>query len=63
LLLSAEELEGIWAVRKMLSGGENSDSAEKLIETLAKTRTNADFVKQVLMQLRLLQDKGYNFRK
>ena len=63
LLLTPQEMEGIWAVRKMLANGENADSAEKLIEIMTKTKNNADFIQQLLLQIRVLQEKGFNFRK
>ncbi len=44
LLMSAEELEGIWNMRRALGGGNNQDAAEKIIDNLMHTRTNNDFI-------------------
>lgn len=63
LLLNPQELEGIWAIRKMLSGGDNQDSAEKLIDMIVKTRNNKEFIEQLKLSLKYLEKEGYNFRK
>ena len=47
LLLSAEELEAIWIMRRVLANGANQDAAESIINYLMSTRTNADFVKLI----------------
>ncbi len=61
LLLSEQELLGIFAVRKMLSAGDVQESAEKLISLMMGTDTNAEFIQMLTIQLKDLQKKGYNF--
>ncbi len=43
LICSAEELNRIWVIRKLLSSMEDTEATEFLIDRLAKTKTNADF--------------------
>ncbi len=45
LLLSSEELQAIWQIRKALSNFQTIDVTERLLDGLLKTKTNADFVK------------------
>ncbi|MCL2630574.1 MAG: transcription termination factor Rho [Firmicutes bacterium] len=61
LLLSQRELEGIWAVRKMLSAGDVQEAAENLIGMMLKTSTNKDFVDLLSLQIAKLQKEGYKF--
>ncbi len=44
LLMNQDELEAIWLMRKALSGSSNQDAAEAIIDNLAHTRTNRDFI-------------------
>jgi len=46
LLLSSEELQAIWQIRKALSNFQTVDVTERLLEGLLKTKTNEDFVKE-----------------
>ncbi|MDR3185397.1 MAG: transcription termination factor Rho [Christensenellaceae bacterium] len=62
LLLDQKELEGIWAVRKMLSAGDPQESTENLIAMLVKSACNRDFIEQLSLQLIKLQSQGFNFR-
>ncbi len=52
LLMTPEELEGIWSMRRALSGGRNQDVAEIIIDNLAHTRTNENFL-QVIKKIKL----------
>ncbi len=52
LLLSQEEMEAIWTMRRALGNGANQDAAETIISYLMSTKTNADFVK-LIKKLRL----------
>ena len=52
LLLSPEELETIWTIRRALSNGANQDAAETIINYLSATRTNRDFI-QIMKKRRL----------
>ena len=61
LLLSQKELEGIWAVRKMLSAGDVQEATENLIQMMLKTRSNKDFIDQLTIQIAKLQKDGFNF--
>ncbi len=63
LLLSPSELEGTWAVRKLLSSGDNIEATENLLNMLVKTTSNSEFTEQVNMQLIKWQKDGFVFRK
>ncbi|NCA92823.1 transcription termination factor Rho, partial [bacterium] len=62
LLLDQNELQGIWAMRKMLSVGDSSDATENLINMLIKTKTNKEFIEQLNFQLMALQKQGFNLK-
>jgi len=47
LLMSQEELEAIWVMRRSLSGGSTQEVTEAIIENLAHTKNNSDFVKVI----------------
>ena len=61
MLLTEQELLGIFAVRKMLSVGDVQESTEKLISMMMGTDTNKDFIQMLTLQMKELQKKGYNF--
>ena len=63
LLLSPTELEGTWAVRKLLSSGDTIEATENLLNMLVKTASNAEFVEQVNMQLIKWQKDGFPHRR
>ena len=44
LLMNQDEMEAIWLMRRALSGSSNQDAAEAIIDNLAHTRTNRDFI-------------------
>ena len=52
LLMTPEELEGIWSMRRALSGGRNQDVTEIIIDNLAHTRSNENFL-QVIKKIKL----------
>jgi len=62
LLLSSDELQGIWSIRKMLSSGETQEAAENLISMLVKTKNNKEFIEQLNIQLMRIQKSGYTLR-
>ena len=62
LLLDQKELEGIWAVRRMLSMGDVQEATENLIGMMVKTKDNREFIEQLSLQLMKLQKEGYTFR-
>lgn len=60
LLLDQTELQGVWSMRKLLSsGGEGADATELLLNMLVKTKTNKEFIEQINLQVKVMQDKGY----
>lgn len=60
LLLDQSELQGIWAVRKLLSsGGEGADATENLLNMMIKTKTNKEFIQQVNLQVVSMQKQGF----
>ena len=62
LLLSQDELEGVWTMRKILSSGDTESAAESLLQMLVKTSSNAEFIEQLKLQMRLIDKEGYTFR-
>jgi len=44
LLMTPEEIEGIWNMRRALSDGRTQDVTEAIIDNLAHTRSNKDFL-------------------
>ena len=52
LLMDQEELEAIWAMRRAIANRDRLDVTSEIIDNLAHTRTNKDFIhviKKVLM--------------
>jgi transcription termination factor Rho len=47
LLMTQDELQAIWGMRKALSNRAPQDVTETVIENLAKTKTNADFIEVI----------------
>jgi transcription termination factor Rho len=47
LLLSPQELEAMWNIRKLFSSGETVESTEKLIAIMMRTKNNAELVEQL----------------
>jgi transcription termination factor Rho len=44
LLLSQEELNRVWVLRKVLSQMSSSEAMELLLDKMGKTRSNAEFL-------------------
>ena len=61
LLLSQEEMEAIWTMRRALGNGANQDAAETIISYLMSTKTNADFVK-LIKKLRIDTRSAHSVR-
>ncbi len=61
LLLSQEEMEAIWTMRRALGNGANQDAAETIISYLMSTKTNADFVK-LIKKLRIDTRSAHSIR-
>ena len=57
-LLTQKELEGIWSVRKLLSGKQDN-ATELLIDMMAKTPSNDAFLTKLNDWLRLMDKQGY----
>ncbi len=61
LLLSKRELDGIWAIRKVMANGNTAEVTEQLIGMLAKTQTNEAFLEKLRSWLSVWDKEGYNF--
>jgi transcription termination factor Rho len=59
LLLSKAELEGVFTMRRVLSGGNPADVTEQFINMLEKTRTNEDFLGRLKEWLSIYEKDGY----
>ncbi|MHB1315826.1 MAG: transcription termination factor Rho [Christensenellales bacterium] len=60
LLLSQKELEGVWMLRKALSGGNNAEVTEQLINMLMRTNSNEEFLTKLKDWLTIWEKEGYN---
>ena len=63
LLLSQKELEGVWAMRRMLSSGDSQEMTEQLLNMVVRTKSNAEFVDNLCMQIKAMEKGVYAFRK
>lgn len=52
LLMNQQELEAVWAMRRALSNSSVQEVTETIIDNLAHTRNNSDFI-QVIKRVRL----------
>lgn len=59
LLLSREELEGVYMLRRFMAGGGASDVTEQVIPMLQKTTTNEEFVAKIKDWIRIYEKKGF----
>ena len=62
LLLTPAELEGTWAIRRLLAGANNAEATSNLIGMLVKTKSNKEFIDQLNIQLRMYQKEGFTVR-
>lgn len=62
LLLTQKELEGVWALRKMLSTGDSQDTTDQLLNMMQKTKNNEEFVESVTTQVKVLEKNGYSIK-
>lgn len=60
LLLSQKELEGVFAIRRMIAG-DNADATEQLLNMLMRTKNNAEFVDNVLVHMKALEKQGFKY--
>ncbi len=55
LLMTQDELEAVWAMRRALSNGNTQEVTEEVIDNLAHTKNNKDFIE--IIKKVLLEDK------
>lgn len=63
LLLSEKELEGVYQVRRMLSGGNTQENAEQLIGMMEKTNTNEEFIQRLKSWTKVYEKDGFSLGK
>ena len=59
LLLTQEELDGVYQMRRMLSRGNTQEAAEQLISLIEKTRTNAEFFQKLKSWMNVYEKEGF----
>ena len=59
LLLTKEELDGVYQVRRMLSKGNSQEAAEQLISLIEKTKTNEEFFQKLNGWLKVYEKEGF----
>lgn len=59
LLLTQKELETVWGMRRMLNAGDGGDASEVMISELVKTKTNKEFMEQIDMKIKMMQQQGF----
>ena len=59
LLLTKEELEGVYMLRKFLAGGGTTDVTEQVVPMMAKTATNEEFLAKLKDWIRIYEKSGY----
>ncbi len=62
LLLTQKELEGVWALRKMLSAGDSQETTDQLLNMMQKTKNNEEFIESVITQVKVLEKNGYSIK-
>ena len=63
LLLTQKELEGVWALRKLLSSGDSQETTDQLLTMMQKTKNNEEFIESIISQVKVLEKNGYSIRK
>ena len=63
LLLSQKELECVWSMRKIMSGGSPQEVTEHLINMMMRTRDNDAFILSLQDYLRIWEKEGYSLRR
>ena len=58
LLLSQEEMQAVWKLRKLLSNNQE-EATESLIDMMSRTANNSDFYEKLTNWLNILEKKGY----
>ena len=59
LLLTKEELDGVYQVRRMLSKGNAQEAAEQLISLIEKTKTNEEFFQRFKGWINVYEREGF----
>lgn len=59
LLLSKEELDGVYMLRRVMAGGASTDVTEQLIAMLSKTATNDEFLTKLKEWVRIYEKEGF----
>lgn len=62
LLLSREELEGSYQVRRMLSKGNSQEAAEQLLGLMEKTKSNQEFIQRFKGWVNVCEKDGFSTR-
>ncbi len=62
LLLSKTELEGVFAIRRVLSSGNTTEVTEQLISMIVRTRTNDEFLSRLREWLAIWEKEGYKLQ-
>ena len=60
LLLSKQELDGVYMLRKVMAGGGSSEVTESVISMLDKTTNNEDFLTRLRDWIRIYEKQGYS---
>ena len=60
MLLSKEELEGVFSMRRVLAGGNPAEATEQFISMLDKTATNEEFLQKLKGWLSIYEKEGYS---
>ena len=61
LLLTREELDCAFNIRKLLSSANTSDATDQLLSLMSKTATNRDFITRMRDWMSLYEKQGYTF--
>ena len=59
LLLSQKELEGVWAMRKVMGNGSPAEATENIIDMMMRTPSNDAFIDSLQEFLRIWEKEGY----
>ena len=62
LLLSRLELEGVFSIRRVLSGGNTTEVTEQLISMIIRTKTNDEFLRRLREWLAIWEKEGYKLQ-
>ena len=62
LLLTKTELEGVFAIRRVLSSGNTTEVTEQLISMIVRTKTNQEFLNRLREWLAIWEKEGYKLQ-